>query len=280
MDVKVASKIGHALTRSLGGLSLADGSMLLRLRRASIALLGLVGAVGLGLVFFISQIGWPGVFSGPLPGGPTRAGTVHDAVALTRSGPAIATARTAAAGVGHGVGSTARRGSGRSGGSQLGHSRQLGAAGVRPGHGIGQPGLSQPESEPAPAPATPSPAPSATPTVASAPPATTSEPVKTSASTKASEAAVAKAVSDNSKSATATATKSQGQKSSKDQGTSSGSSKSSEASSAKAHRDEAVAKTKAKAPPPVATPEKSGPAPNPASAKEAADAAKANQAAH
>ena len=70
MDVKVASKVGHALTRSLGGLSLADGSMLLRLRRASIALLGLVGAVGLGLVFFISQIGWPGVLSGPVAGNP------------------------------------------------------------------------------------------------------------------------------------------------------------------------------------------------------------------
>src|SRR3954453_6946541 len=104
MDVKVASKIGHALTRSLGGLSLADGSMLLRLRRASIALLGLVGAVGLGLVFFISQIGWPGVLSGPLPGTPTRVGAVHDAIALTHSRPAVAARRPAIAGIGRGAG--------------------------------------------------------------------------------------------------------------------------------------------------------------------------------
>ncbi|HMC50148.1 MAG TPA: hypothetical protein VKH20_05845, partial [Solirubrobacterales bacterium] len=61
--------------------------MLLRLRRASIALLGLVGAVGLGLVIFISQIGWPGVFSGPLPGTPTRVGAVDDTIALTHPGP-------------------------------------------------------------------------------------------------------------------------------------------------------------------------------------------------
>jgi hypothetical protein len=278
MDVKVASKVGHALTRSLGGLSLAEGSMLLRLRRASIALLALVGAVGLGLVFFISQIGWPGVLSGPLPGTPTRVGTVDDAVALTRSAPAIAVARPATVS----AGGAANRGSGPSGGSRLGHSKQsAGGAAVHPGHGAGQPSSSQPASEPEPV--TPTPAPAATPTVASAPPASASEPVGTGSSSKTSEAAVAKAVSDNSKSATTTATKSQGQKSAKDQGSSSGSSKSSEASSAKAKRDESVAKTKAKAPPPPApapASEKSAPAQNPAAAKEAADAAKANQAAH
>jgi hypothetical protein len=277
MDVKVASKVGHALTRSLGGLSLANGSMLLRLRRASIALLGLVGAVGLGLVFFISQIGWPGVLSGPLPGAPSRVGTVHDAIALQHPGPAIATARPAVAGIGRGAGTAAHRGAGPSRGSHLGNAKELaGATGVQPGHGTAQPGSSQPAT--APEPVAPEPAPPTTPTVASSPPP--SEPVKTSSGSKASEAAVAKAVSDSSKSAAATATKSQGQKAAKDQSSSSGSSKPSEASSAKAHRDEAVAKTKAKAPPPVTAPEKSAPAPSPASAKEAADAAKANQPAH
>jgi hypothetical protein len=275
MDVAVASKVADALTRSFGGLSLAEGSMLLRLRRASIALLGLVGAVGLGLVFFISQIGWPGVLSGPLPGAPTRVGTVHDAIALTHPGPAIA-----AVSAGQGASGAAHRSSGVSGGSRLGHSRQPGGnAGVHPGHGTNQPGSSQPA--PAPEPVTSAPVPAATPTVASSPPPSTSEPVKTSSSTKTSEAAVAKAVSDNSKSTAATATKSQGQKSTKDQGTSSGSTKSSEASSAKAKRDEGVAKTKVKAPPaPAPAPEKSTPASNPAAAKEAADAAKANQASH
>lgn len=276
MGIEVASKLGHALTRSLGGLSLADGSMLLRLRRASIALLGLVGAVGLGLVFFISQIGWPGVLSGPLPGTPTRVGTVDDATALSHPGPAIATATPAIANGGRGV--TAQRGTGSSHGSRLGEAKQpAGTTDVHPGHGTAQPGSSQPAV--APEPVAPAPAP-ATPTVESSPPPSSSEPVRTSASTKTSEAAVAKAVSDGGKSATATATKSQGEKSAKDQGSSSGSAKSSEASSAKAHRDEAVAKTKAKAPPPVTGPEKSAPVPSPASAKEAADAAKANQAAH
>jgi hypothetical protein len=278
MDVKVASKVGHALTRSLGGFSLAEGSMLLRLRRASIALLGLVGAVGLGLVFFISQIGWPGVLSGPLPGTPTRVGTVHNAIALTHSGSSTAVARPATASAGRGTSGVAHRGVGLSGGSRLGHSKQaVGGTAVDPGHGTDQPGSSQPA--PAPEPVTPAPAPAPTPTVASSPPASASEPVRTSSSTKTSEAAVAKAVDDNGKSATVTATKSQGQKSAKDQGSSSGSTKSTEASSAKAKRDENAAKAKAKAPPPSAptpTPEKGAPAPSPAAAKEAADAANAN----
>lgn len=280
MDVTVASKVGHALTRSLGGLSLAEGSMLLRLRRASIALLGLVGAVGLGLVFFISQIGWPGVLSGPLPGVPTRVGTVHDAIALTRPGPAITTARSATAGPGQGANGAARRSSALSGGVRPGHPKSPGdSTVVHPGHGTGRPSSSQPAS--APEPVAPSPAPSPMSTVASSPPASTSEPVKTSAGSKTSEAAVAKAVSDSSKAATATATKSQSQKATNDQGSSPGSAKPSETSSAKAKRDESVAKTKAKAPPPPApAPEKSAAAPDPAAAKEAADAAKAGQAAH
>jgi hypothetical protein len=256
--------------------------MLLRLRRASIALLGLVGAVGLGLVFFISQIGWPGVLSGPLPATPTRVGSVHDAIALTHPGPAITAAGTPAVGGGRGAGNVSRRDAGRRGVSRSSHPEQSGgSAGVRPGHGTGQPHSSQPIVQPAPAaPVTPPPAAATAPAAESSPPPSTSEPVRTSPSSKTSEAAVAKAVSDNSKSVTATATKSQGQKSTKDPGSSSGSSKPSEASSAKAHRDESVAKTKAKAPPPATAPEKSAPAPSPATAKEAADAAKANQPAH
>jgi hypothetical protein len=60
--------------------------MLLRLRNVSIALVGAVAAVGLGLTLFISQLGFPAVFSGPIPGNPTaKVGTLHDAVALTHS---------------------------------------------------------------------------------------------------------------------------------------------------------------------------------------------------
>jgi len=254
--------------------------MLLRMRRASIGLLGLVGGVGLGLVFFISQIGWPGVLSGPLPGTPTRVGTVHNAVALTHPGPAIAAARPAPESAVQGAGGVAHRGSGPSGSSRLGHAKQShGNTGVHAGRDISQPSSSQPASEPETV--TPAPSPAPIPTVASSPPSTPSEPVGTSSSSKPSEAAVAKAVSDNSKSATATASKSQGQKSTNDEASSGGSAKSSEASSAKAKRDESVAKTKAKAPPsPSPAPEKSVPAPSPAAAKEAGDAAKANQAAH
>ncbi len=109
--------------------SLAGDGMLLRLRRASIALLGLVGAVGLGLIFFISQIGWPGVFSGPMPGSPTRVGTVHDAIALTHPGPALATAGRQREAVGQGAGSAAHRACRPFARSQLGHSE---AAGRRP----------------------------------------------------------------------------------------------------------------------------------------------------
>ena len=244
MDVKVASKVGHALTRSLGGLSLADGSMLLRLRRASIALLGLVGAVGLGLVFFISQIGWPGVLSGPLPGTPTRVGTVHDAIALTAPGPGDchreARGRRPRPGRRRGAarpGVLARlpprqrqaacRRAGRASGSRHRAARPLGARHRAGTSGSGTGTFRDPHGC----------------ELAAAEP---SEPVKTSSDSKASEAAVAKAVSDSSKSAAATATKSQGQKSAKDQSSSSGSSKSSEASSAKAHRDEASPKPKRK----------------------------------
>jgi len=282
MGVEVASKVGHALRRSLGGLSLARGSMLLRVRRASIAMLGLVGGVGLGLIFFIAQIGWPAVLSGPLPGTPTRVGTVHDAVALTPPAPAAVAAQPAPGRARKGVGGAEYRGSRPSVGSRRGPVKQSGGkAGVRPGHGIDQPGSSQPAPEPAPAPVTPAPSPAPSPTVASSPPSAPSEPVRTSSSSKPSETAVAKAVSDSTKSATATATKSQGQKSTKDETSSVASTKSSEASSAKAKRDESAAKTKVKAPPPPSlAPEKGAPAPNPAAAKEAADAAKANQAAH
>jgi hypothetical protein len=79
------------LSRSLGT-SLAGEGMLVRLRSTSIALLGVVTAVGLALIVFISQIGFPGVLSSPIPSNRPEAGTVHDAIALAGSpgiGPAL-----------------------------------------------------------------------------------------------------------------------------------------------------------------------------------------------
>lgn len=70
------------------GQSIAGDAMLPRLRNASIALVGAVAAVGLALTVFISQLGFPAVVSGPIPGPPSKAGSVHDAVALTQSGTA------------------------------------------------------------------------------------------------------------------------------------------------------------------------------------------------
>jgi hypothetical protein len=78
------------LSRSVFGSSLAGDAMLVRLRSTSIALLALVTAIGLGLVAFISQLGWPGMVNSPIPSNPTEAGAVHNAIALTHSPGATA----------------------------------------------------------------------------------------------------------------------------------------------------------------------------------------------
>ncbi len=278
MVVKVASKIGQAFSRSLASLSLADGSMLLRMRRASIALLALVGAVGLGLIVFISQLGWPGVVSGPLPGPPTQAGTVHNAIALSEAARGATAAGPAAVAAGRPARELSRRGApGSPAGtrSQLAEGKKLAAApGAGPGQGVGQPVTQPPSQAPGSEPVAP---PAPTTAVVASPPQSSSagQPTKAAAN-KTTEASVAKAVSDSNKSAATAATKSQGQKAASDKGSSSSST--SEAASAKAKRDESAAKAKAAPSPPAAvTPEKSVPAStSPAAAKEAADAANSN----
>src|SRR5580765_2479301 len=72
MDVEVASKVKKAIARSFAPSVLVGDDMLGRLRSTTIGILGLVAAVGLGLVGFVSNQGWPGVFGGPLPQAPTR----------------------------------------------------------------------------------------------------------------------------------------------------------------------------------------------------------------
>src|SRR6476469_4531452 len=278
MVVKVASRVGQAFSRSLSSLSLADGSMLLRMRRASIALLALVGAVGLGLIVFIAQLGWPGVVSGPLPGPPTQAGTVHDAIALSQAAPGTGVAGPAAVASGRPAKDLAQSGTRAGGRSQLGDGKLAAAPGTEPGQGVDQPvahAPSTPVAEPAPQPVTSPPA--SVPTTAAVESPTSSSSAdqakKATSAAKATETSVAKAVSHSSRSAAATPTESQN--SAKDNGSTSTSGKSSEAASAKAKRHESVAKVKAKAPPPVVMPEKApSTALNPAAAKEAADAAK------
>jgi hypothetical protein len=86
MVVVVVSRIRQALARSTFYSSVVGDSMLARLRSTTIGLLGLVTAVGLGLVAFISQLGFPGVFNGAIPDGPGGSAAVHGAIALTPAG--------------------------------------------------------------------------------------------------------------------------------------------------------------------------------------------------
>jgi hypothetical protein len=67
MVVKVASRLGQAILRAFSPANVVGDGMLVRLRSTTIGILGLVAAVGLGLVGVISQQGWPGVASGPPP---------------------------------------------------------------------------------------------------------------------------------------------------------------------------------------------------------------------
>jgi hypothetical protein len=90
MIALVLSRARHLLSHSVLGSSLAGDGLLVRLRSTSIGLLGLVTAVGLGLIAFIAQLGWPGVFNAPIPGSPHEAGTVHNAIALTQKAPRLA----------------------------------------------------------------------------------------------------------------------------------------------------------------------------------------------
>lgn len=84
MVVLVTSRVRQALVRSRFYSSIVGDSMLARLRNSTIALLGTVTVVGLGLVAFISQLGFPGVFNGPIPDGPSGPVAVHGAIALTQ----------------------------------------------------------------------------------------------------------------------------------------------------------------------------------------------------
>ncbi len=236
--------------------------MLLRLRRASIALLCLVGAVGLSLVVFISQLGWPDVLSGPLPGGPAKVGKVHDAVAL-HSPPAVGGGTAVRSLGGVTAGKVAKSGKKRASGSPT--SSHLGRS-----HGLTSAPVATPgPSGPAPSPPTSTPAPSGPAPVVSTP--ASSSPTTAVVESEPSSSGAVKASNDSARAAGLAGSKSPGRQSTggKDPSTS----KTNEQASAKARRDESAATPPASSSPaPAAT--------SPAAAKEAADAAKAGQGGH
>jgi len=163
MGVAVASRIGHALSRLVAGSSFAGEGILIRLRSSTIGLLGVIAAVGLGLVGFVSQQGWPEVFSGPLPVGPSRV-VQNDTIALGGE-PAAQRSATLAGSARHAAATPARAESVPETGSdpQLTGSRPVGV----PSDGAGAP-AKPPAPQPQPAPVTP---PSPATPVAAAPPA-------------------------------------------------------------------------------------------------------------
>jgi hypothetical protein len=93
MVVKVLSKLEQMFTRLSVRPSLPGSSMLVRLRAGIVGLLGIVAAVGLGLIAFVAQQGLPGIFNSPLPEGPVPL-VRNDAISLPpspeRDGPIAA----------------------------------------------------------------------------------------------------------------------------------------------------------------------------------------------
>jgi hypothetical protein len=96
MDVEVASRLKKAIARSVAPSALVGDDMLIRLRSTTIGILGLVAAVGLGLVGFVSNQGWPGVFGGPLPQAPQQL-VENDSI----SAPPLVSLRRSAQGARH-----------------------------------------------------------------------------------------------------------------------------------------------------------------------------------
>ncbi len=181
--------------------------MLVRLRSTSIALLSLVTAIGLGLTAFIAQLGWPGVFNGPIPGTPAKVGTVHGAIALKQEAGAPSQPRSGASP--SDSASPARvqgASSGPSSESGLGGSRQLDEssdAGQAPT--VGQPAAT-PAPAPAPEPASEPAAPSPVSSPPSAPPASSgSESLQTGVATEPKSSATSKSLSSSKASSPSTA---------------------------------------------------------------------------
>lgn len=97
MTVEVRFKLRQTLSEAVLGSSLAGDGLLVRLRSTSIAMLAAVAVVGLGLVAFASQVGWPEVFSGPIPADRQLGVVRNDPIAPPRTGPGARAERPAPA---------------------------------------------------------------------------------------------------------------------------------------------------------------------------------------
>ena len=257
------------------GQSLAGDGMLLRLRNASIALVATVAAVGLGLTLFISQLGFPAVFSGPIPDSPAQSGSVHDAVALSQ-GPAVGRSSTA---LGNRTDATAPRrprhagqvGSGVSGGGPH-------QVAVSPGAQSGPTGLHHAASAPVSTPAPPAAGPS--PSAPSPAPVTVENPSKSGSNGQSQGGSDSKSTSSGPATAKLTSDgkskpepSSKGPTVSKSDGNTASVGKSNDSAAEKARHDQGAA-APTPAAPAASAPSAVKPAPeatSPAAAKEAAD---------
>lgn len=158
MAVQVDFKLRQRLSGSIPGPSLMGDGFLIRLRSTSIALLAAVVAIGLGLVAFISQMGWPTVFSGPIPAGPQLGVVQNDTIAAP---PLEVRSKQRDRSATH-------RGAGRrsAGGAAAGVPSPV-SADLAPSHSIGSPSV---ELEPPGKPAPPQPGAESSPSPEAAPP--------------------------------------------------------------------------------------------------------------
>ena len=70
MTVKVLPGLRRKPPRFIAELNVAGDGLLDRARSISFVLLGSAAAIGLGLVALVSQVGWPNLLDGPIPGFP------------------------------------------------------------------------------------------------------------------------------------------------------------------------------------------------------------------
>ena len=71
MTVKVLPGLRRKPPRFIAQLNVAGDGLLDRARSISFVLLGSAAAIGLGLVALVSQVGWPNLLDGPIPGFPS-----------------------------------------------------------------------------------------------------------------------------------------------------------------------------------------------------------------